>query len=124
MNIFTAQAQFLEATGKVVAGDKEAPDDQIVMSEQLVMEEFEEWMDEDIGTVNDVKEALDLMYVAAQYLNSVIGPNKATRCLEALHENNMSKVKNAVLRDDGKVLKPKGYKKLDLTPIIMEGADA
>ncbi|MCW8887960.1 MAG: hypothetical protein OQK25_02730 [Gammaproteobacteria bacterium] len=93
------------------------------MSEQLIQEEFEEWMDEDPGTVNDVKEALDLMYVTAQYLNSVIGPNKATRCLEALHENNMSKVQNAVLRDDGKVLKPKGYKKLDLTDIVMEGVE-
>ncbi|MCW8825547.1 MAG: hypothetical protein OQK78_03890 [Gammaproteobacteria bacterium] len=123
MNIFTAQAQFLEATGKVLANNKLAPDDQIAMSEQLIQEEFEEWMDEDPGTVNDVKEALDLMYVTAQYLNSVIGPNKATRCLEALHENNMSKVQNAVLRDDGKVLKPKGYKKLDLTDIVMEGVE-
>lgn len=119
MNIFTAQAQFLEATDKVVAGDKEAPEDQILMSEQLIFEEFEEWSDEEIGTVNDIKEALDLMYVTAQYLNSVIGPNKATRCLEALHENNMSKVTNAVLRDDGKILKPKGYKKLNLEPIIL-----
>ena len=123
MNIFTAQAQFLEATGKVVAGETEAPQEQIEMSEQLVFEEFQEWEEEEIGTINDVKEALDLMYVTAQYLNSVIGPNKATRCLEALHENNMTKVRNAVLRDDGKVLKPKGYKKLNLEPIILEGKE-
>ena len=123
MNIFTAQAQFLEATGKVVAGETEAPEEQLLMSEQLIFEEFSEWEEEETGTVNDVKEALDLMYVTAQYLNSVIGPNKATRCLEALHENNMTKVNKAVLRDDGKVLKPKGYKKLNLEPIIMEGKE-
>ena len=121
MNIFTAQAQFLEATGKVVAGETEAPEEQVLMSEQLIFEEFQEWEEEETGTCNDIKEALDLMYVTAQYLNSVIGPNKATRCLEALHENNMTKVNNAVLRDDGKVLKPKSYKKLNLEPIILEG---
>lgn len=120
MNIFVAQAQFLEAAGKVVAGEREAPEEQILMSEKLVMEEFEEWEVEDVGTVNDVKEALDLMYVTAQYLNSVIGPNKATRCMEALHANNMSKVKNPTFRPDGKVNKGKGYKKLDLSEIIFD----
>ena len=117
MNIFTAQAQFLEATGKHVAGKYEAPGEQIEMSELLMEEEYHEW--ETSETLeNDVKEAIDLMYVTAQYLNSVIGPNKATRCLEAVHENNMSKTKNAILRDDGKVLKGKGYKKVDLSDII------
>lgn len=120
MNIFTAQAQFLEATGKVVAGETEAPEEQLLMSEQLIFEEFSEWEEEEVGTVNDVKEALDLMYVTAQYLNSVIGPNKATRCLEALHENNMTKVNKAVLRDDGKVLKGKNYKPVDLSSIIFD----
>ena len=46
--------------------------------------------------------------------------NKATRCLEAVHENNMSKTKNAILRDDGKVLKGKGYKRVDLSEIIFD----
>lgn len=122
MNIFTAQAQFLEQTGKVVAGEQEAPEEQIILSRDLVDEEYAEWFAEDFreDTASAVKEAIDLMYVTAQYLNSVIGPNKATRCLEAVHENNMSKVKNAILRDDGKVLKPKGYKKVDLTEIIFD----
>lgn len=117
MNIFTAQAQFLEKAGKVVAGEKEAPEDQIDMSERLMIEEYKEWVAAET-VENDVKEAIDLMYVTAQYLNSVIGPNKATRCLEAVHENNMTKVKNPSFRPDGKVRKGKGYKKLDLSEII------
>jgi len=122
VNIFTAQAQFLQATGKVVAGEQEAPEDQIILSRDLVDEEYAEWFAEDFreDTTAAVKEAIDLMYVTAQYLNSVIGPNKATRCLEAVHENNMSKTKNAVLRDDGKVLKGKGYKRVDLSEIIFD----
>ena len=41
MNIFTAQAQFLQATGKVVAGEQEAPEDQIILSRDLVDEEYQ-----------------------------------------------------------------------------------
>lgn len=119
MNIFTAQAQFLEKAGKVVAGETEAPSEQIRMSEDLVVEEFREWSEEtEAGSAEDVKEAIDLMYVTAQYLNSVIGPNKATRCLEAVHSNNMTKLKNVSFRPDGKVNKGKGYKKVDLSEII------
>lgn len=118
MNIFTAQAQFLEKAGKAVAGEHEAPADQLEMSEILIDEEYEEWLKTTRGSAEDIKEAIDLMYVTAQYLNSVIGPNKATRCLEAVHENNMTKVKNPSFRPDGKVRKGKGYKKLDLSEII------
>lgn len=118
MNIFTAQAQFLEAAGKVVAGETEAPEEQIEMSCQLILEEFEELDNEERGSIESVKEAIDLMYVTAQYLNSVIGPNKATRCLEAVHANNMTKVRNATFRADGKVLKGKKYKKVNLDEII------
>lgn len=119
MNIFTAQAQFLQKAGKVVAGETEAPEDQIRMSERLMFEEFREWRNAE-EVEHEVKEAIDLMYVTAQYLNSVIGPNKATRCLQAVHENNMTKVMNPEFRPDGKVKKGKGYKKLDLSTIIFE----
>lgn len=116
MNIFTAQAQFLTAAGKRVGPENNL--DQILMSEDLIKEEFDEWLAEDTGSPEDIKEALDLMYVTAQYLNSVIGPNTATRCLEALHENNMSKLRDVHLREDGKVLKGEHYKKLNLKGII------
>lgn len=120
MNIFTAQAQFLEAAGKVVAGEYEAPVEQIELSEALIDEEYSEleaalWEED---TEHAVKEAIDLMYVTAQYLNSLIGPNKATRCLEAVHANNMTKVKKPEIMTSGKVGKGKGYKKVDLSEII------
>lgn len=111
-SIFHDCAEFLRA------GDVEFPSPTTAnLNERLVVEEFNEWRNELIyGSPNDVKEALDLIYVTAQYLNSTIGPDKAAECWKLLHENNMSKCVDGKLikREDGKILKPEGYKPLDL----------
>jgi len=75
--------------------------------------------------INAIKEALDLMYVTAQYLNVTIGPDKALECWNALQNNNMSKCVDGKLikREDGKILKPEGYKKLDLTEILNDTSE-
>ena len=118
MSMFHDQAAFLEA------GDVEFPSKDRKareLAEKLVLEEFGEWRNEPIyGSPEDIKEALDLMYVTAQYINTLIGPDKALECWNALQENNMSKCTNGKLvkREDGKILKPEGYKKLDLTEIL------
>ena len=122
MSLFHDQYEFLQA-GDVPVGTKQAEG----LASDLVLEEFQEFSNEWMyfsemvpSQTNIIKEALDLMYVTAQYLNVTIGPDKAKECWDALHTNNMSKCTNGKLvkREDGKVLKPEGYKKLDLTSVL------
>ena len=124
ISLFHDQYEFLQA-GDVTLGTVEAEQ----LAHGLIAEESGELFDEDYffdglyepkGNVNAIKEALDLMYVTAQYLNVTIGPDKAKEAWDALHQNNMSKCTNGKLlkREDGKVLKPEGYKKLDLSEIL------
>ena len=124
-SVFHDQYEFLQA-GDVPVGTHGAE----VLASNLIFEEFEEFSVEpaylddnyavDSRNINTIKEALDLMYVTAQYLNVTIGPDKAKECWDALHQNNMSKCTNGKLlkREDGKVLKPEGYKKLDLSEVL------
>jgi hypothetical protein len=121
MNVFHDQMEFLQA-GDVEVGTLDAE----LLANELVKEEYHEFMLEEYyhhgqrGCEAAIKEALDLMYVTAQYLNVCIGPEKATKCWNALHANNMSKCVDGKLvkREDGKVLKPGGYKKLCLSSIL------
>jgi hypothetical protein len=102
-------------------------DEMLLLADDLLTEEFNELMDEELSyleteglNINEVKETLDLIYVAAQKLNTLIGADKALECWNALQENNMSKCIDGKLvkRDDGKVMKPEGYTKLDLSTIL------
>ena len=96
------------------------------LANDLIEEEYlelaNEWFYFDpVGNTNNtIKEALDLMYVTAQYLNVTIGPDKAKECWDALHANNMSKCTDGKLLKNakGKVMKPEGYKKLNLGAIL------
>ena len=122
MSVFHDQYEFLKA-GDVPVGTSDAED----LAFKLVTEEYGELAEapyfnelDNVCCKNAIKEALDLMYVTAQYLNVTIGPDKAKECWDALHTNNMSKCTNGKLlkREDGKVLKPEGYKKLDLSEVL------
>ena len=121
MSIFHDQYRFLQA-GDVPVGTLKAEK----LADRLMREEYREfryeayYFDEVNDTHEIIKEALDLMYVTAQYLNVTIGPDKAKECWDALHANNMSKCTDGKLikREDGKVLKPEGYKKLDLSEVL------
>ena len=118
-SVFHDQYEFLQA-GDVEQFTVQAEE----LAYDLIEEEWEEMRLEPVwfmeGGTNLVKEALDLMYVTAQYLNVTIGPDKAKECWDALHANNMSKCTNGKLlkREDGKVMKPEGYKKLDLSEVL------
>ncbi len=121
MSLFHDQYEFLQA-GDVEQFTKYAE----TLAYDLIEEEWEEMRLEPVwfidGGTNLVKEALDLMYVTAQYLNVTIGPDKAKQAWDMLHANNMSKCTNGKLvkREDGKVLKPEGYKKLDLSTVLCD----
>ncbi len=124
-SVFHDQMEFLQA-GDVEQFTYEAEN----LALRLVKEEYRELFNTDeyipppgssVPTdTNAIKEALDLVYVTAQYLNVTIGPDKAKQAWDMLHANNMSKCTNGKLlkREDGKVLKPEGYKKLDLTSVL------
>lgn len=123
-SIFHDQQEFLQA-GDVEVGTYNSE----VLASNLIFEEFEEFSEEPHylerrleGNTNAIKEALDLMYVTAQYLNVTIGADKAYQCWQALHANNMSKCTEGKLvkRADGKVEKPDGFKKLDLAPLLRD----
>jgi len=120
VSIFHDQDKFLQA-GDVEKFTLEAEK----LANNLITEEYLELQEEafffnDQDPTDTIKEALDLIYVTAQYLNVTIGPDKAKECWDALQENNMSKCVDGKLvkREDGKVLKPEGYKKLDLGEIL------
>ena len=121
MSIFHDQAEFLKA------GDVKVPSSGlkgVLLAETLVEEEFKEWQEEDthfpLPNHDKIKEALDLMYVCAQYLNVTLGPDKAKECWDLVHQNNMSKCTDGKLvkREDGKILKPKNYTKVNLGEVL------
>ena len=118
MSIFHDQYQFLKAADADV-GTLEAEK----LAEKLVIEESVEFLEAECETPHKIKECLDLIYVCAQYINSTIGPDLGVKCWDALQANNMSKCIDGKLvkRDDGKVLKPEGYKPLDLTEVLKIG---
>jgi predicted HAD superfamily Cof-like phosphohydrolase len=121
-SVFHDQYEFLQA------GDVEqftSKSEQLAFN--LIEEEYCEFINTDsylgeYANSEAIKEALDLMYVTAQYLNVTIGPDKAKLCWDALHANNMSKCVEGKLvkRDDGKVEKPDGFKKLDLSTVLCD----
>lgn len=119
--MFYDQWQFLQA-GDTAVGTRRAER----LAYDLMEEEWDElerelkWYWED--NPNMIKEALDLMYVTAQYLNVTIGPEAATKCWDALHANNMSKCIEGKLvkRADGKIMKNDGFKKLDLSVLLQK----
>lgn len=124
-SLFHDQMKFLQA-GDVEVGT--APSEQLAFN--LVEEEYCEFINTgrylwEYSDSEAIKEALDLMYVTAQYLNVTIGADKALACWNALQANNMSKCVDGKLvkREDGKILKPEGYQKLDLTEILNDTSE-
>lgn len=122
-NLFEMQAEFMRAAGtpEDVSSLPEFDFEAAAMGERLVTEEFREWEEEwEHLSAGNLKEALDLLYVTIQYLNILVGPEKGMKLFKLLHENNMTKCIDGVLvkRPDGKVLKPKGYRKISPDEIL------
>ena len=115
MSIFNDQHDFMKAA--VIIG---SPSELAALAEELVIEEAAEFLMESEPS-NKIKEAIDLIYVTAQWLNTVIGPERADKAWSIVHINNMSKCRNGVLvkREDGKILKPEGYKPVDLSGLLL-----
>ncbi|MGZ7119635.1 MAG: pyrophosphohydrolase domain-containing protein [Methanobacterium sp.] len=106
-NIFKYQLDFIEQSGQS-GKDLKSLYAALIHEESV---EFENaWDDEPL--VNCIKEACDVIYVAAGFINSVLGDN-AIHAWDAVHESNMAKVTgNVEVREDGKILKNDEFKKI------------
>ena len=116
MSIFLDQADFMELGGQTV---DRLHLEQVFLYENLIKEEsneFTESIESSLGVSvanESVKEAVDVIVVAAGYLISVLGADGAQKAWDAVHESNLAKVAGAVeKRDDGKILKNEDYKKV------------
>lgn len=89
---------------------------------KYIQEEFNEFMAEKDGTPEQAKELGDLLWVVIQKANKQ-GYDLA-KILQMLVDEYSSKFYdengefNPIYREDGKLLKNKGFKKLDLTKIL------
>ncbi len=115
-NPFKDQAQFMRACGQTVAVENLV---QAELYNDLVWEEFHEFVT--AGT--DVERAdatIDLIVVLIGYAHSMGWP--LTALWTEVHRSNMDKVdpKTGAVkrRDDGKILKPEGWKPPDIDRIL------
>lgn len=113
MSIFKDQADFMSlADQNLGVGTTQQAD----MYATLITEESLEFAETQyhgyIGHKTDaIKEALDVIVVAAGYLNTVLGPDKAQAAWNLVHETNLAKLKgNVEKREDGKVVVSKEWK--------------
>ena len=119
VDVFGLQQDFLNYSGLADIPDTYTLEERIDMSENLVREEINEWLLEERYTPKDLKEATDMMYVLAQYLNVTYGTKIAQEAFRRVHTNNMSKISGDIVRrDDGKVQKNVGYKKVSLADLL------
>lgn len=91
----------------------------IALRKRLMTEELGEFLEaiEAKDRVETIKEGVDLLYVVFGTLHEAGVLDDVLYAWDLVHENNMSKVgpDGKVLRDaQGKVLKPEGFKKLNL----------
>lgn len=113
MNIFIDQANFMsQANQNIGAGFTGQAD----LYATLTKEEFKEFWDAQsagyAGHVTDpIKEALDIIVVAAGYLVTVLGVEKSQKAWDLVHATNLAKLKgNVEKREDGKVVVSKEWK--------------
>lgn len=115
-NPFKDQAQFMRACGQTVAVENLV---QAELYNDLVWEEFHEF----VSAANDVERAdatIDLIVVLIGYAHSMGWPLAALWA--EVHRSNMDKVDPVTgavqRRDDGKILKPEGWKPPDIDRIL------
>lgn len=91
--------------------------DYAILYSKCIAEEFKEFLDEPVGTPNEMKELCDLIWVCVQYANAC-GYNLEAGMRELLKEYSSKFYDahgsyNPTFRSDGKLLKGAGFKKAD-----------
>lgn len=115
-SLFKLQAAFLTAGDvEFPTTDKNLIDNAYNLVEEESVEFAEEsaYVDDPKNNLNDLKECIDLIYVACQYMNQSVGVDKAELLFNAVHANNMDKCIDGKLVKSvtGKILKPEGFNK-------------
>lgn len=90
-----------------------------VLYQRLIMEEFDEWMDE-VEPNAELKELADLLYVIYGYANAKGWD--VEEALRRVHANNMGRMYQPdgtiKRREDGKIEKNKEYPKVNLEDLV------
>ena len=113
--ILKDQEMLLVEFGQDVNGGAE---EQASMYATLIAEEAGEFLETqaigfDGGPEQEIKEAVDVIVVAAGFLISKLGEQGARKAWNAVLESNLAKVAGGVTtREDGKVLQNSEYKKV------------
>lgn len=115
MSIFEDQADFMSLGGQGIAPKLiSVSAEQLCLYANLIAEEAEEFAKEfesPTSPTNDIKEAVDVIVVAAGYLISRIGVVGAQKAWNAVLESNLAKTRGKLeMRADGKILKNQAYK--------------
>ena len=115
MSIFKDQKDFMVAAKQTVYGNDTQQADLYARLIEEEAAEFAEASAVDIffhdGLADTVKEAVDVIVVAAGFLISAIGPEKAQQAWNLVHEANLAKTGAGMeKRDDGKVIQNPHYK--------------
>lgn len=96
----------------------DADDEDLDLSMNLIGEEYSEFVEAvyEKDKPEVLKELCDLLVVLLRFAVHYDLPlNKA---FERVYENNMAKAKGLRVREDGKVLKPEGHPKVNLTDLF------
>ena len=105
-NIFKDQYDFLRESGQI---ENKSRDELIHLYIDLIREESDETF-----TATDELQlldgAIDLIYVAAGLVNTLIGEDQSILAWDAVHVANMRKLATKQVREDGKVIKSDEWK--------------
>lgn len=123
-NILDATQQFMEAAGQLDNPPTFDSDELCKFRRKLLHEEYYEYLHGEDG--KDIAETvdglLDIIVIAWGTLLAYIGPEKAKAAEAEVVRSNLSKVDGSLgpitKRDDGKVLKPKGWTPPDIAGAI------
>lgn len=69
---------------------------------------------------NVLKEALDLEYVLHYFLSTFFDASSVSIARARIQENNMAKIRNGTIRDDGKLVKPADHPKVNLSDLVKQ----
>lgn len=120
--IFNDVEVFLNAVGQVVPKESISENDQAKLYKKLIVEEFSEFIEADIegDDVERIDACFDMIWVIVGYMKS-----RGWKCNDIWDEgakSNLSKIDpttgKVIRREDGKILKPEGWKPPDFNEFI------
>ena len=121
MNMYLDVKEFQTAVGQHVGQKPEFPDgDERVLRMRLLKEEFDEYNQGEYNNdlENIAKELADIIYIVCGTAVSYGIP--LDKVFDEVHKSNMAKLVDGkpIRREDGKILKPEGWKPPNIKKIL------